>query len=412
MDIFVARQPILDRSQNTYGYELLFRSGTESIFTAKDPEQATGQVIVDSFFTSNLGVITGNHRAFINFTRETLLRGYATFLPKETVVVEILENVAPEKDILSACRNLKELGYTLALDDFEGSSKMAPLVKLADIIKIDFLQTSRAACRSLAHQFRRQRKTLLAEKVESQEDYAEAVKMGFELFQGYYFGKPARVHARAMPESRVAKLALVRAAQEKPLDMMRIEQIIKRDAALSYRLLKMINSAFFGMSKEIVSIRRAILLLGEKQIQKWASLLGLACMAEGKPPELLLTAIVRARFCELPSPLIGMGRRQDEAFLFGMFSLFDAILDMPMRDILNGILLAPDLTAALLGEESVLRHLFQAMTAFETGNWAALSELQSKGYLPEAEISKSYFEAVRWATPFLEETGAEQSSRA
>ena len=246
MDIFIARQPIFDIRQNVFAYELLYRSGIKNLYAGINGDQASSEVIGSSFLLFGLENLTMGKKAFINFTRKLLEDEVATLLPKESIVVEVLENVEPDKQMLSACIKLKELGYQLALDDFAYDPRFEPFIDLVDIIKVDFLQTSPQDRAALVQRIGNKNIKFLAEKVETKEDFNQALQAGYSYFQGYFFSKPNIVSGKDITSFKLTYLQLLQEIGKPDLDFDELEETIKRDVALSYKLLRYINSAAFS----------------------------------------------------------------------------------------------------------------------------------------------------------------------
>jgi len=396
MDAYLARQPIFDLNQKIYGYELLSRSGLDNFFRHPDPDQASSKVIADSFFLMGIQLLTGGRRAFINVTQEILLNEYLFLIPKDLIVVEILENVTPDDEVISACRKLKQAGYLVALDDFRWEESWMPLVKLADFIKIDFLSTHQEERASLVRRLTSPGVHFLAEKVETHETFQEACEAGYRYFQGYFFSKPKIISGKDISGYKLHYFRILQEIHHPQLDFHHLEGLIKREISISYKLLRYINSAFFGLRSEISSILQAMVLLGEKEIKKWISLVVLATMGEDKPEELVLQAVIRARFCESIASEAHLSRRGEDLFLMGMFSLLDAILDQPLSDILAEIPVAKDVKEALLGGENPLGDIYRCIVSYEKGNWDKLSRPLKKLAIDEATVSRLYLNAVEW----------------
>ncbi len=396
MQTFIARQPIFDLHQEIYGYELLFRSGLENLFNHPDPNQASSKVLADSFFLMGIPLLTGGKRAFINITQEILLNEYLFLIPRDLIVVEILENVIPDAEVVSACQKLKRAGYLLALDDFTWEESWEPLVRLADFMKIDFLSTDKEERKSLVRRFTPSGIHFLAEKVETQETFQEASETGYRYFQGYFFSKPKIISGKDISGFKLHYLRILQEIHHPDLDFHQLEGLVKREISISYKLLRYINSAFFGLRSEISSILQAMVLLGEKEIKKWISLVVLATMGEDKPEELVLQAVIRARFCETLAPRVGLAHRGEDLFLMGMFSLLDAILDKPLSGILSEIPIAKDVKEALLGEENRPGNVYQSILNLEKGDWDKLCGRLDKLGVDEATVSRVYLNAVEW----------------
>lgn len=398
MHFFMARQQIFDRRQIVYGYELLFRSGPENRCVLNDLNQsyASSKTIVDSWLFLGMDNIAGDKRAFINVTRENLVGEHLHLLPKDKVVVEILEDVEPDEATIAACRELKAAGYLIALDDFKYEARLEPLLALADIVKIDFLTLSPQERLSLRERFLPRGIKLLAEKIETHEAFREAYESGYSYFQGYYFSHPTMISGKDVASNSIAHLNLLREINRPELDLERLSQCIKSDLSLSYKLLRYINSASFGCRREIKSISQALLLLGEKEVRRWASLILLAMIGKGKPEELIVLAALRAKFCELVVSDTAMSYQAQDLYLLGMFSLLDAILDRPFSTILRDIPIAEDVKIALTGGENHFRDVYDCVLAYERADWERVSKLTAKLDKDETQIPAHYLEAVNW----------------
>lgn len=368
MNVFVARQPILDRGGRLFGYELLFREGIDNYFNSIDGDQATGRLISSSFYATGIKQITGGKKAFINFTSNLIKNDIATLLPKESIVIEILETVNPDAEIIEACKRLKKAGYVLALDDFVLTPSIIPLLQYVDIIKVDFLATRPEHRRILVEQLSGKIK-FLAEKVETLENYEEAFKLGYQYFQGYYFSKPVIIESKNILPSRMNSLRLLRQVYRRGFDVEYLEQILKRDVSLSFQLFKFINSSFFGFKSKISSIRQALALIGPIELRKWVSLMIIGNISEGKPQELIVQTYIRATFSEAIAQEIGMGEKSSEAFLMGLFSLIDAVLDQPLQEICNELPLSDDIIQALQGTPNRYETILELSICYEKGDW-------------------------------------------
>ena len=397
MKRFVARQPIFDTKMKIYGYELLFRAGLEPYFRCDDPDLATSSVVVDGFLLFGMKTLTGGRRAFVNFTRNLLINDYAKVLPPEQVVVEILESVVPDEQVVAACRDLRARGYMLALDDFAFGIKHKPLVGLVDIVKIDFRQMKVPGRRDLMHACGNRGITFLAEKVETRSQYEQARQMGCSLFQGYFFGKPEILSSREIPTHQHNYYHLLQAIQQPQPNLIELEEIIKHETSLSYKLLRYLNSAAFAFRMEIRSIRHALALLGLDEVRKWVSVVAIAGIAKDRPSELVITSMVRARFAELLAPEAGLEERAPECFLMGLLSMMDAILGRPLADILAEVPVTADIKAALLTGSSPLHPIYEFIRAYERGDWDEIVPRADALRLTESRVTEAYLEAADWA---------------
>lgn len=396
MEVCIARQPIFDRYRHVYGYELLFRSvhGRPGV----DADRATASVIADSLLRVGLGRITGGKRAFINFTRDTLVKGYATIFPRDQIVVEILEDVEQDPEVFDTCRQLKQAGYLIALDDFVCEDWTNPLLRFADIIKVDFRATPASARAHLPRAIAYRKLKSLAEKVETRAEFDEAIELGFTYLQGYFFSRPLVLSGRDVPGFRLRYLEVLREINRPSLDFGEIEAIIKREPSLLYKLMTYINAAGFGFRTRITSVRQALALLGEDAVRKWASVVALAGLAQDRPPETLVTALVRARFCEQLAAAVGLGDRAEELFFLGLLSLLDVLTGRPMPELVTELPLADDVKLALLGNRTRPFDVLSCLLTYERGDWEAFALYAAKLRLPEAEVARVYLDAVAWGT--------------
>jgi EAL and modified HD-GYP domain-containing signal transduction protein len=391
---FVARQPILTADEKVFGYELLFRDGVEDYFRSNDPEAASRSTL-DTSILMGLDVLCDGRRAFLNCTRDILLKDYITLLPSEKAVVEILETVPPDDLVIAACQRLKQAGYLIALDDFAMDDPREPLTELADIIKVDLRTTSHEHCVGMVKRYGPWRSRMLAEKVETKEEFTAAKKAGFVYFQGYFFRKPEMLKAREIPANQMNYLRMLQAISQPELDHRLIENLVKSEASLCYRLLRYLNSAAFGFTSEITSVRHALAVLGEREVRRWVRLVATLGAGQNKPSDLVLSALVRARFCELLAPKVPHG--ESDLFLVGLFSMMDAIMETSMQHVLEQIPIDQESKAVLLGGASCLRPLYQLMLAHESGEWAKAAELSRQMSLPEEDSGKAYWLAMQWA---------------
>jgi len=389
---FVARQPILTGDEHVFGYELLFRDGVENYFRASDAESASRSTL-DSSILMGLDVLCDGRLAFINCTREVLLKDYVTLLPANQVAVEVLESVPPDDLVIAACQRLKAAGYLIVLDDFAPRDIREPLSALADIIKVDVRCTRPEERTEMARRYGANCR-MLAEKVETREEFAVARKSGFVLFQGYFFRQPEVLSAREIPRNRINYLRMLQAVSQPELNNREIERLIKSEASLCYRLLRYMNSAAFAFGNEIHSVRHALALLGEREVRRWVRLVATLAGGRQKSTELVTSALIRARFCELLAPRIAHG--DSDPFLMGLLSVMDVILEMPMEEVLKSLPLDHDTKAVLQGGESRLSPLYRLMLARESGNWEGAGELAHQLRLTESEVAEAYWQAMQW----------------
>jgi EAL and modified HD-GYP domain-containing signal transduction protein len=391
---FVARQTILTADEKVFGYELLFRNGVENFFREPDADAASRSTL-NTTMLIGLDTLCDGRRAFVNCTRDILLKDYITLLPSAQVVIEVLETVPADELVLAACQRMKKAGYMIALDDFAVDDPREVLTDLADIIKVDLRATSAADAAAMVKKYGPSRCRMLAEKVETREEFAAARQAGFQYFQGYFFRRPEILTAHEIPANQLNYVRMLTAVGQRDLDVREIENLVKGEASLCYRLLRYLNSAAFGFAAEIHSVRHALSILGEREVRRWIRLVATLGAGQGKSSDLVLAALVRARFCELISSKIKRG--DSDLFLMGMLSLMDSILEIPLQQVLDNVPIDAECKAALLGSASPLRPCYQLMLAQESGEWIAVSELCGQLHLSETEVGDAYWEAMKWA---------------
>ena len=393
---FLARQPILDVDANVKAYELLFRNATGG-FGNVDGTSATAQVMASGLMAFGLERLTGGQPAFINLTEGVIERDLLRLFSPDQVVGEILEDIEPEPHVIDACRSLRRDGYRIALDDVVDSERIAAFRDVVDLVKVDFMDSSIEAQEALGRELERLGIEALAEKVETHEDVRRAKEAGYTLFQGYYFAKPEVLSARGLPPSKLQYIRLLAEFQRPQLDLASVEDIIRADITLSYRLLRFINSSAFGLRIEVNSIGRALRLLGPGKVRRWATLVSLGCMADDKPRELMTTGLIRARFCELLASAAGMQSKSDDVFLVGLFSVLDALMDVSLAELLQRIALSSEIERALAHQEGAMGTVFSLVRHYEAAEWDAVSELAATLSIDETAIANAYFEALAFA---------------
>lgn len=406
LEQFIARQPILDVGRSVVAYELLFRNGLANCFANIDGNDATRQVLLNTFVLFGQSRLTGGKPAFINFTRDFLFNDLVRLFPPSSVVVEILEDVPVDKEVLRACRQLKEAGYSLALDDVVDLGPYGELVELVDIVKVDLRAATDDARKAIVKEMLPRPQRLLCEKVETYDEFRLATDEGFTLFQGYFFAKPEVIKRRDIPGNKVQYLRLLREFRKPETDANALEAIIKQDLSLSYRLLKYINSPLFGLRAEIRSVRHALTLLGERDVRRWATLVVLSGVAPEKPPALLESGLLRARFCESLAGIHERGARDtaEQMFLVGLFSVLDALLDMPLEEALGEAGVPSRVKDTILGGPSPWRNSFELVLAYERGDWEKVTQCLDSLGLDVAAVSKAFVDSVDWAHQASEST--------
>lgn len=398
MYFYAARQPILDRDKKLIGYELLFRDGVDNVFPDIDGDEATSRLIEGSQFNFGLEDLTDNKLAYINFTLETLQKGYPTLLGKEQIVVEILETVQPGKRLLALVKDLHQKGYKLALDDYMHQPVWRHFYPFIEQIKIDFLATDIDTIKTIIEELKPYPHIkLVAEKVETYDVYKLALDLGFSYFQGFFFSKPEMVQSKTLPPSEMALAELLYETSTTEMNLKKITDVFERDVNLSYKLLRYSNSAAFKRRAEISTIKQALVVLGAEEIKKFLSLLFAAQVAADKPAELIRLSLTRARFAELLAISHGKLKDTGMAFLTGMMSLMDAILDEEMQSVMKKLPLSNDIKLALLNEEGVLAQYLRLVKRYEQANWQGAEAIQQELGLAATKVPDAYHDAVNWA---------------
>ncbi|MGE3178918.1 MAG: EAL and HDOD domain-containing protein [Vicinamibacterales bacterium] len=395
--VYVARQPILFPSGQVFGYELLYRAAAADTACVASGDLAGARVLTDALLNLGLENLTDGRTAFINVTRQLLLAGVADLLPKSAAVIELREDIAIDKDVIELCRQLNAGGYALALDDFEPGSAAELLLPHVKYVKVDVLATSAAQRAELARRLLPLGIKLVAEKVETEQDVHEARQSGYGLLQGYFFCKPTTIGGGSIPSERLSYLQILAAVNRTDVGIAELEEIIKRDATLSYRVLRSINSAAFGVRQEIRTIRQALVMLGVGRIRQWASVWALAGVHTTGSPETLNSAVIRGRCCEqiitsAAGPEVG-----SECFLLGLCSMLDVMLARPMQDIVTELPIADEIRDALTGTPNTERALLDAVVAYEKGDWAVAADAAEKAEIEIAAIQPAYEDALRWS---------------
>lgn len=403
MDFYIARQPIFDLNNRVFGYELLYRSGAHFGHEAVDGDVKTMEVISNCIMLFGLEQMTRGRRAFINFTPNLLEQETADILPPDRVVIEILEGTEPSQAVLEACRRLKHMGYTLALDDFVYERRSSPFLEVADIIKVDFRRSltmrERAATINIP---RRKPLQFLAEKVETREEVEMALRLGYAYFQGYFFERPVLLVARDIPPAKHTYFQLLQEVNRPEPDIELIERHIQTDPLLTVKLLRFINSAAFSIKNQISSVRQALVLLGPKELRKWIALVVMHGIATDKTDELIVLAVSRAFQCEQLTPLAGLERPGADLFLLGLLSLIDAMLDLPMEQLTAELALEPELAAALNGWEGQLKDILDMVSAYEKGDWSQCQDLWARYGIDGERAGEIYLQSLDFVNEMLE----------
>jgi EAL and modified HD-GYP domain-containing signal transduction protein len=394
---YVARQPILDLKGRVHAYELLFRAGPEAAFRG-DGDMAT-RTMLDNTVIFGLEKLTAGLPAFVNCTREALTDQLVDVLPPSMTVLEVLETLEPTPELIAACRQLKSAGFRIALDDFVYLPKFDPLIELANYIKVDFAASSPSERAELMARVQGKAIAMVAEKVETPQEYQQARAEGFTLFQGYFFCRPILMKNRNIPANRLFHVQILQMLHKDPLDLHALSDLLKKDTSLTYRLMRLVNSPIAAIRQEVRSIETALLVVGEDTFRRIATLAITSEMNAGQSMEILRMAFVRGRFCELASGLCGMD--STEQYLLGMLSMIPAMLRVSINDLVPQLPLRDDIRGALLSQEVKERCLLHWLECTEQGDWSKCDSIMETYRLNPEEMVRCYSEAMVWAEEAL-----------
>jgi EAL and modified HD-GYP domain-containing signal transduction protein len=405
-DIFIGRQPILDRDQHIVAYELLFRSSSHALSAnVTDDMVATAHVITRAFSELGIAGVLGDKKGFINISADLLLSDMIELLPQDKVVIELLETIQVNDQIISRCKELKERGFSLALDDFGGDSQFEPLLDLVEVVKFDLPQMKQEVLEKYVSHIKRWPVKLLAEKVEDIDQAVQCKGLGFDLFQGYYFARPMVLSGKRADPSKLTLLKLV-ALILGDAETHEIEQAFKHDPSLSYNLLRLVNSVAIGTRYKISSLKQAIVVLGRQQLQRWLHLLLFVNQGGDMRNPLLELAATRGKLMELLAVAQSErdGDHHDRAFMTGIMSLLDTLLSMPMEEVVKQVNLASDVESALLKHEGKLGQLLLLVEKIEQNDFDAAEGLLADMQLSQSNLVQAQIEAMRWANQLNEMT--------
>ena len=395
MESYVARQPIFDRKMGIFGYELLYRRSMNNFYEGTDDNQATADLINNAFLVMRLQDLTEGTRAFINFSEDMLVREIPLLLPKDAIVVEILERVRASEQVLQVCQKLKAQGYMIALDDFSFQESSMPLVEYADIIKVEFSVVDAERQRRFIRK-QKGRVRFLAEKVETREEYQKAAAMGYDFFQGYFFSKPVIERKKDIPGIPVVPVRMMAELNRKEPDYQTLTEIIETDVSLSYKLLRFAGSVFFGTRGDVYSVKQALIRLGIIEIKKWSYLMLLKNFQSTENREMIRICLIRAKFMELLAVEAGGGRKHYDYFLAGLFSSIHVLLGCTMAEAVKELPIAADVKHALLGKENDMRKAMDLVLHYETGLWDEVDSDTLAPGLAHERLMAIYIEAVQW----------------
>lgn len=402
--MFIARQPIFNRALKIYGYELLFRSNEQASAFSNATSTSATAVVLGGLFEQGIDKIVGRSKAFVNFDYEFIMSDMIELINPETLVIEILETVKYDDALLARIQQLRSKGYRIALDDFEEDYYGCPAVALADIIKYDIMVTPLDTIQTEVQEAISQNHVLLAEKIETEEEYQKARAMGFQLFQGYFFSKPKIVTTRYKTKKspKTVYIQILSELKREDFSYACISRIIEEDVNLSYRLLRIIS---LKKESKYNSIRKALVRMGRHEIERWISVVMLQNMAEDKPDEVFRLSLLRSKFGEYIAQHSSFRQRKDEVSMMGLFSMLDVILNSTMEEALQGLAISEDIIAALVNGTGVFEPLCMLVQSYESGNWSEVDQYAQAIQLDSESLKDGYYSAIEWASSIVDVYG-------
>lgn len=397
MFAYVARQPIVDVNKEVYAYELLFRIGEDNCFPDISPDEATSKILTSTHLSFGIEEITGDKKAFINFHRNALMHRFPTSLDANKVVIEILETVDVDDALVAACKHIRGLGYPIALDDYNMQGKWESFIPFTSVVKIDITEVEHSKLPKLIERLKSYKIKLVAEKIETYEEFHKFKDMGFDYFQGYFFAKPEVVRHRQLSVNSMTMMELLVLSSKPRLDFDAVNRIIERDPSLSYLLLRFINNPLTNKRHKITSLKHALTFMGEIEVKKFISLLALANLDGNQPQELMQMALVRARFCELLFVHIKEKENPLTGFLTGLLSLLDTMMEQSIDELMSKVPVSDDVKEALCGKTGTLSDCLILLQSFEQANWSGVKQFASTYKINQVTLHEFYHQALKWA---------------
>ncbi len=393
--MFVARQPIFNKKLDVFGYELLFRSGQKS--TGFDGTSSTGATagVLGELFESGINSLVENKYALINFDEDLINSDSIELVSPDCLIIEVLETVKVDDVLVDRLRELKNKGYKIALDDFEEDYNSYPLVPLADIIKFDIIVTPLQEIETSVNEALAQNKIILAEKIETQEEFLQAKTMGFHLFQGFFFSKPSiAMKSSKKTTPKFQYIRLIEELKKEEPSFQTLAEIVETDVNLAYRLIRIASRR--SEEEALYSIKKALVYMGLKEFERWVNILMLQDFAKDKPPELMRTSLIRSKLAEAIAWQGGLKKLRWEAAMMGLFSVLDAMLDMNMEEALQDIALPESIVDALVHEKGSLFPVYGLILAYEKGDFPKVQNIIGQLNLNPGVLYREYIKAIEW----------------
>jgi c-di-GMP-related signal transduction protein len=398
MEYFLTRHAIFDMNLKVYGYELAFRQKLEAINKRLKEDQKTSKVLTDAFHLMGIETVTRNKRAFVKFTKTLLISEFAKMFPKNSLVVIIGNDVIADNKVVTALKELKKGGYQILLDDFSFIQNAIIMLPYATYVRVDAHKVGDYIKNAIIQKLKPKGFKCIVKNVIDQTAFQKSLSLGFDHFQGNFFSKPAIVKKKDIPVYKANFMMMLREISKPDFDFAKLGNIIKRDVSLTFKLLRVINSASVGMRSEVKSIQQALVMLGINEVKRWVTLVILSKMGEEKPDELMNNALQRARFLELLAPSAGLAPKASDLFMVGLLSLMDALMDQPLQKILEDLPLPDLIKDTLTGKKTVYQNLFNAVLTYEKGDWPKLKEQTKALKIEERVFPQQYKHAIHWVS--------------
>lgn len=396
MDIFIARQGIYDENGKVVAYELLYRNSMENSYNPLIEDEVSTYKVIENISSFGLDILTNKKRAFVNFSEALIMKDIATLLPKENVVIEVLETVNPSQEIINRLLFLKKLGYCIALDDVVEVEHIIRFIGVIDIVKVDFTLSTSKSRKNIAYICNKYNINMLAEKIETSDDLNEAKELGYNFFQGYYYSKPSIFLGKDIAVKNTSIFMLLIELVKENYDIDKVEYVMKTDIALTYKFLKFINSSYFNFLQEIKSIKQAIILIGREELRKWLSILTVVEMSSVNDGY-ANSIIIRAKFCEEIAKIIYC-KDESSAFMVGLFSNIHLMMEKDVDYVVKELPLNAEIKNALLGEQNILKDILDLALAYENVDSDKITEMRKKMSINEGLLWRLYSKSIEWCS--------------
>lgn len=397
MEVFLARQSIYNKNRDIVAYEILYRNSLQNKFDENEKQEDATYKVIQNIASFGLDTLTNKKRAFINFPEDAININMATLLPNEKVVIEVLETVKPTKEVIENLKLLRNMGYSIALDDVITYNQVEDFLDVLDIVKVDYKLSDKYERFNIAQKLRNTEIKLLAEKIEVEDELIEAEILGFEYFQGYYFSKPTVLQIEDIATKNRTIFNIITELLKEDFDINRMEELIKSDIGLTYKFLRFINSAYFNFMQEVSSIKQSIMLVGRHELRKWLSVIWVTEMSSLIGEEYSNNRIIRARMCELVYQ-IKNPKDKSLAFMVGLFSDIHMLMKKSLDEFVDELPVTKDVKDALLGKENIYRDILDLVLAYENMEGEKIENIAKKLGVDTDKVGGAYLESIEWSS--------------